>query len=171
MKRSEAEQDREVVQFIAAGIHTHRDRVVVLEREVLDKKSSDYGRHKLWVGRHVEMRAQDDEDVIEAGRRGLVERIKQDLHLASDLLPVFLGLAWNANQRETQHVGIMYRVPIVNELVARHLENKKFKKMARSRRLRSSFMTQQEILTSGDLDLEPWSKYVVENLPLTAEDA
>lgn len=174
MRRSEAEKDPGVVQFMAAGIHTHRDRVLVLERELLDKKSSDYGRHKLWVGRHVETSDPLNEDVLDAGRRGLIERIKDDLHLASDLQPVLLGLAWNVrhgSEHETQHVGIMYRVPIVNELVAKHLQNKKFKKMARSRRLSSSFMTQEEILTSRDLDLEPWSKHAVENLPLPAEDA
>ena len=45
-RRSDAEKDSNLVQFIAAGVHTHKDRILILERESRekDKKAKDYGR-------------------------------------------------------------------------------------------------------------------------------
>ena len=174
LKRSSAEADPNFVQFIAAGIHTHGGDIVVLERDSDSKKSAAYGRFTLWVGRHVEISDCAEQDVLTNGRSGLIERIKQDLHLASDLQPELLGLAWDPHQQESQHLGIMFRVPIANPYVAKHLANKQFKKMARTQRVRSVFMTQEKILSDvarQELDLEPWSKHIINNILLTTPDA
>ncbi len=174
VRRSLAEQNKDLVQFIAAGIHTHGTKgVVVFERDQVDKKTAEYGRRKLWVGCHVERG--DDQRLLNLAQRCLVKRIQQDLHLASPPQLDFLGLAWDASQAESQHVGMMFRAPLASDDVAEHLENKQFKRMARSRKFRSVFKTQEQILTNlDDLDLEPWSKHLVENvrlLPSTKKDA
>lgn len=174
--RSEVEEDDGLVQLVASGILAHKDKVVVFLREQLDAKTQDYGRRTLWVGCHVDheavggqSRGGDGESASLLGRAEecLRKRVQNDLHLAAVPKPDFLGLAWNQEQKETRHLGIMFRVSIDSEYVAKHLENKVFKKMARSRRLKSVFMTQPEIL--GDLiqlDLEAWSKHMAMNLNL-----
>lgn len=161
-RRSVAEKNKDLVQFIAAGIHTHDSKgVVIFERDREDKKVEAYGRSKLWVGCHVEH--DHGLPLLDLAKRGLLQRIQQDLHLARPPQLDFLGLAWDASQSESQHVGMMFRAPLASDDVAKHLENKQFKKMARSRKFRSVFKTPEEILRElEDLDLEPWSKYIVE---------
>jgi hypothetical protein len=80
----------------------------------------------------------------------------------------FLGLAWDKDQPESQHFGAMFRVPVMSDYVADHLRNKQFKRMGRAGRLRSVFMTQEEIVRNlNDLDLEPWSEHIARNINLT----
>lgn len=164
-KRSEAEQDKDVVQVIAAGVHVHEDKIVVLERDRRDKKTEDYGRHKLWIGCHVDTEGED----LLAGARGCLDRrIQQELHLSTRPQPEFLGLAWDKSQTESQHFGVMFRAPLLSDYVADHLKNKQFKNMGRSGRIKSLFMTQEEILRSlAELELEPWSYYMARNIKLT----
>ncbi len=98
----------------------------------------------------------------------LDRRIQQELHLATHPTTDLLGLAWDKNQAESQHFGVMFRVPVVNDYVASHLKDKQFKKMGRSGRIKSVFMTQEEILRGlGVLELEPWSMQMVKNIKLT----
>lgn len=163
-KRSEAEQDKNVVQVIGAGVHVHGEKIVVLERERRDKKTKDYGRHTLWIGCHVDT---EGEDLLGGAMICLDRRIQQELHLSTRPQSEFLGLAWDKNQTENQHFGVMFRAPLLNDYVADHLKNKQFKKMGRSGRIKSLFMTQEEILRSLDeLELEPWSYYMARNIKL-----
>jgi len=164
-KRSEAEKNPNVVQLIAAGVHTHRDRIVILERELLHKKTVNYGRRTLWIGCHVD---EDREDLLAAATDCLNGRIQQDLHLSTRPQFEFLGLAWDKTREETQHLGLMFRVPIRSDYVAEHLKNKQFKKMGRSGQIKSVFMTQEEIVTGlNELNLEPWSHHMALNIRLT----
>ncbi|MEO6773230.1 MAG: hypothetical protein ABI467_09425 [Kofleriaceae bacterium] len=165
-KRSDAEKDTDIVQVIAAGVHAHQDRIMVLERELRDKKSTDYGRRMLWIGCHVDK----DGDLLAGAMSCLDRRIQQELHLSTHPQTELLGLAWDRNQTESQHFGVMFRVPVVSDYVADHLKNKQFKKMGRAGRIKSVFMTQEEIVRSLDeLDLEPWSAHMARNIKLTQE--
>jgi predicted NUDIX family phosphoesterase len=164
-KRSEAEQDKDVVQLLGAGVTAHEDGIMILERELRDKKAMEYGQHALWIGCHVDI---DSGDLLGGVATCLVRRIQQELHLATPSEPVFLGLAWDKNQTESQHFGVMFRIPVLNDYVAEHLENKQFKKMGRSGRIKSTFMKQEEIVRAlAELDLEPWSYYMARNIKLT----
>jgi predicted NUDIX family phosphoesterase/thymidylate kinase len=165
VKRSEAENSSDVVQLIAAGVHAHGDRIVVLERELRDRKTDDYGRRTLWLGCHVDV---DVKDLLTSATRCLDRRIQQELHLSTHPRVKLLGLAWDKNQTETKHFGVIFRVPISSDYIADHLKNKQFKKMGRSGRIKSVFMTQEEIVTElKELDLEPWSEYIARNIKLT----
>jgi predicted NUDIX family phosphoesterase/thymidylate kinase len=165
-KRSEAEKDKEVVQLIASGIHAYKDKVMLLERDVRDKKTKDYGLRTLWIGPHVDQEG----DLLEAARSCLDRRIRQELHLSTHPQMDLLGLAWDKKHEESQHFGVMFRVPVLNEYVADHLANKQFKKMGRSPRIKSVFMTQEEIVRGlEDLDLEPWSEHMARNIKLTQD--
>lgn len=173
-KRSDAEKDQDVVQLIAAGIHAHQDKIMVLEREPRDKKAMTYGRRSLWSGCHVDTAGVDTAggDLLAGAMGCLDRRIQQELHLATHPTTDLLGLAWDKNQAESQHFGVMFRVPVVNDYVASHLKDKQFKKMGRSGRIKSVFMTQEEILRGlSVLELEPWSKQMVENIKLTRPSA
>ncbi|HWO17847.1 MAG TPA: hypothetical protein VNO30_03700 [Kofleriaceae bacterium] len=164
-KRSDAEQDKDIVQLIAAGVHAHQDRIMVLERDLRDKKSTDYGRRTLWIGCHID---KQDQDLLAGATYCLERRIQQELHLATHPPMDLLGLAWDRNQAESLHFSVMFRVPVTSDYVADHLKNKQFKKMGRSGRLKSVFMTQEEIVRDlEDLELEPWSNYMARNIKLT----
>ena len=137
----------------------------MLEREHRDKKTTDYGRRTLWIGCHIDC---DGGELLDAATKCLDRRIQQELHLSTHPRPEFLGLAWDKNQAESQHFGVMFRAPVVSDYVADHLKNKQFKKMGRSGRVKSVFMTQEEIVGGlAELDLEPWSDYMARNIKLT----
>jgi predicted NUDIX family phosphoesterase len=162
-KRSIVETTADFVQFIGAGVLARDERIVVFQRDISDVKTASYGRRKLWIGAHVDRR----DSILSAAISCLRARVQQDLHLSSVPEPEFLGLAWNEEQAENRHLGIIFRVPVANDYIAKHLENKQFKKMARSSHLRSLFMTQEEILKDlSQLDLEPWSEYMIRNINL-----
>jgi predicted ATPase/predicted NUDIX family phosphoesterase len=166
-KRSTAAVDPDVVELIGAGVLIHNDRVIVFRRDPTDAKASSYGRHKLWVGCHVDDQSAPFDSAMSSCLR---LRIQQDIHLSSIPKPQFLGLVWDEKDGKKylgKHLGLVHRVLISDEYVARHLENKQFKKMARSAPLRSVFMTQAEIEDeSSNLDLEPWSDYITRNINL-----
>jgi predicted NUDIX family phosphoesterase len=165
VSRSEAEASDAVVQLIAAGIHTHKDKVVVLERDPRDTKTTNYGRRTLWVGCHIDSKLPDP---LDASIECLNRRIQQDLHLWTRPQVEFLGLSWDHTQSDTQHLGLIFRAPIVSDYVADHLRDKQFKRMGRSGSIKSVFMTQEAIVSGlAELDLEPWSKYVARNISLT----
>lgn len=167
MRRSDAERDQEVIQLIAAGIHTHGGKVMVLERDPHDKKATAYGRNTLWIGCHVEAERQD---LLRAAMACLERRIQQELHLSTHPQMELLGLAWDKNQPESQHFGVMFRVPVLSDYIADHLKNKQFKKMGRSGRLRSVFLSQEEIVRElQSLKLEPWSEHMARNINFTRE--
>ncbi len=133
--------------------------------EPRDKKATDYGRRTLWIGCHVDT---DGGDLLGGATSCLERRIQQELHLSTHPQPEFLGLAWDKNQAESQHFGVMFRAPVVSDYVAEHLKNKQFKKMGRSGRIKSVFMTQEEIVRGlADLELEPWSDHMARNIKLT----
>jgi len=164
VRRSEAETSGLLVQLIAAGIHTHKDKIVVLERDSRDTKTTDYGRRTLWLGCHVDSQLPDP---LAASIECLNKRIQQDLHLSTRPPVEFLGLSWDGNQPDTQHLGLIFRAPLPSDYVADHLRDKQFKKMGRSGPMKSVFMTQEEIVSGlAELDLEPWSKYVARNINL-----
>jgi predicted NUDIX family phosphoesterase/predicted ATPase len=166
-KRSAAADNPDLVELIGAGVLIHNDRVIVFRRDPTDAKASSYGRHKLWVGCHVDDKSAPFNAAMSSCLR---RRIQQDIHLSSVPEPQFLGLVWDEKDDKTylkKHLGLVHRVLISDEYVARHLENKQFKKMARSAPLRSIFMTQAEIEDdSSNLDLEPWSDYITRNISL-----
>ena len=168
-KRSDAERDTNVVQLIAAGIHAHKDRILVLERESRDKKATSYGLRTLWISCHLDV---EGPDLLAGAKWCLDRRIQQELHLSTHPKMDLLGLAWDKSQPESQHFGVVFRVPVVNDYVANHLKNKQFKKMGRAGRIRSVFMTQEEIVRDLEsLDLEPWSEHMARNIKLAMEPA
>lgn len=167
-KRSDAEKDKGVVQMIAAGVHAHGNRLMILERDARERKAKDYGRRTLWTGCHVD---EQNAAPLVAAKDCLRRRIQQELHLSTELEMNFLGLAWDQDQQESQHFGVMFRVPVGDDYVAAHLENKQFKKMGRSGSMSSAFKTQEEILLEiQDLDLEPWSRHMLKNINLSQQE-
>lgn len=171
-RRSKAEQDPDLVQLIAAGIHIHGEKLMVLERAPTDKKTSDYGQYKLWIGCHVERRVGDGE-LLDDAVYCLNRRIMQELHLSGPLgQPQLTGLVWNddalrarraGDEQPGRHLGIMFCSSITDDYLADHLQDKQFKKMGRSGRLTSAFMTRQQIVEKR-LKLESWSDHYVKNI-------
>lgn len=140
---------------------------MVLERDLRDKKATHYGRRTLWIGCHID---NNSRDLLTDAMYCLDRRIQQELHLSMRPEMNLLGLAWDGNQVESQHFGVMFHVPVVNDYVADHLKNKQFKKMGRAGRIKSVFMTQEEISCDlAELDLEPWSQHMTRNIKLTPE--
>lgn len=177
MARSEAERDSDLVQLIAAGVHKFGDKMVVFERDALDKKSTDYGQQKLWIGCHVERTGGPAQTLLEDATSCLKSRLAQELHLSSGTLqqPELRGLAWDhpdatrrrraSDERPSKHLGIMFESLIPTEHIAKHLENKQFRRMGRSGRLVTMFMSREDILKCGrDLKLEAWSDHYVRNI-------
>jgi predicted NUDIX family phosphoesterase len=162
--RHEIEQNDDLVQLVGCGILVHEDKLFVLTRATKDEKSS-YGRSTLWKGCHIEGDASPSlESVAEQVRK----RVLEELHLKTDLKTTFLGLAWlEGSTPESRHLGVMFSARIDDEYVAQSMQDKEFRKAGRGHLMTGTFQAQHQILRSlGELGLEPWSQFVVQNIGL-----
>jgi len=165
-QRSVAEARAELVQIVAAGVHTSDGGVFVFDRHD-GKKRRRYGQRAIWKGAHVDV-AEEAEVRPDQLKKVLVQRMVSDLHLAAlDLSPEPLGLVWT-REEEPQHLGVIFQVPIDNRFVADHLIDKAFKSRGRVHPLTMSFEKPEELRNkAGELDLEAWSQLVLEQGWLT----
>lgn len=171
MKRSEAESQPECVQLVACGVHVDREsKLLILKRSPDDEKAALYGRETLWKGAHVEKTGsfgieraggEDVLSVVDEAWPVLLRRLREDLHLQTALVPEFLGFAWDQEQ-EPRHLGLMFRIPIQSDYIARSME-KKFRRSGRFHTLTGEFRSIAELRAQHINDLEPWSRLLVEH--------
>ena len=160
MKRSAAEQSRDVVQVVVCGICTNKSAALVLQRSPRDVKAESYGAYTLWKGCHLEMR-DDSKLSLDGAIRSLRRRLDTDLHLKQlgDLQP--LALMWDSNQQESQHLGFALAIPIESETVLKSLGKKEFRRGARGYGLVGQLASRESLLADSS-KFEPWSKKLVE---------
>ena len=174
-QRSHAEADATVVQLVSCGVPVSGDGVFVFDRARDEKRVGEYGRHSLWSGQHVDWAEGPMEN---AARRALLDRMQRDLHLRLELEPEPIGFTWSPNpqgspqdapssERSAKHLGVFFRVRIEDDAVRQSLEDKEFKTRGRGHSATSRFNSLVE-LRDATLDLEPWSKAVVEQEWLAA---
>jgi hypothetical protein len=158
--RSSAESDPEVVQLVAQGVPTRDGGVFVFDRSSDPKRVGEYGQHAILRGAHIASRSRP---LAEAARETVASRFREDLHLNFDFELEALGFVWlrEGSPRVTQHAGLVFRVRIDDEAVARSLEEKEFKTSGRGHPATSSFVT---LAALAEVQLEPWSgKVFAEN--------
>jgi predicted NUDIX family phosphoesterase len=165
MKRSKAEADGGVVQLVACGVPIRPDGVFVFDRTRDKKRLGEYGAYSVWNGQHVELGAPGGPVDLEVVRDNLSDRVRTKLHLnfEFDLQP--LGIVWvddQARARSKHHLGVVFAVRIDDENVAQSLEDKEFRTRGRGHPATSKFST-IEALKDPQLDLEPWSRQIVES--------
>jgi predicted NUDIX family phosphoesterase len=157
MKRSLAESDNSCVQIVSCVIITHQDRVFIFERPDKDKKSSLYGKRTLWHGSHVsEKTGQPFQRIVSTG----MDRVNESLFLGRSLTLVPVGYCWRDDEN---HLGIMLRLRIENDLTAKDLEKKEFRR-SRGLGLSGKLIEWMKLqINEASYDLEPWSVDVVRN--------
>ena len=162
--RHEVERDDSVVQIVGCGIPVHGDSLFLLTRTAKDEKAA-YGRSTLWKGCHVEGEVPV---TIEGVSDQVKARVLEEFHLRTTLRLDLLGLAWTEEVgTESRHLGVLYQARIDDDAVAKSMQDKEFRKAGRGHVLVGKFQTPKDIIKSlPDLDLEPWSKFAVENLGL-----
>lgn len=160
--RHEVEKDDTLVQIVGCGILVHFDQVFLLTRTAKDEKAA-YGRSTLWKGCHVTagsspLMLKDVEDQV-------CKRLLEEFHLRTELKLEFLGLAWSRDSgTESRHMGALFRARVDDPLVAESMADKEFRKAGRSSVLVGKFQRPQDILKRiGELELEMWSQFAVEN--------
>lgn len=158
-RRSEAEADETLVQFVAVGALTYAGRVFVFDRSADPHRRTAYGRRTILRLCHVDQG--DGLDVVGAARTCLIHRLRQDLHLELQIEPRPLGAVWH-DDRSGAHMGLVFEVPILDELVAESLKEKEFNARGRGHKMTSTFGNPALILEhAADLELEPWSKDIL----------
>jgi predicted NUDIX family phosphoesterase len=164
-RRATAESDDSTVQIVAAGIPVHQRKIFVFSRGERDEKAASYGKATIWKGLHIQS---SEIPSLAYVKRELTKRLQEELHLKLSLSPEFIGIAWDESVRvESRHLGLMFRVPIENAVVANSMHKKEFRKAGRGHKLTGQFITQEAILSNlNELNLEPWSKHVVSNVEL-----
>lgn len=125
-----------------------------MTRSDKDEKSRQYGRYTLWKGCHIDC---DKVPSIEDMKVRLVERFRDDLHVAQPIQPAFAGLAW---KQEDIPIGIMFRVPF-EDAVADSMSKKEFRKRGRFETITGTWMSGSDAL---NCDVEPWSKSFVNKM-------
>lgn len=162
--RSSIEDDDDFVQLLACGIVTHDKGVFVFDRQTRDPRSR-YGRGTIWHGPHV---SHDDATPLEISHvhECLVQRFKDDLHLASPL-PAHatpIGMVWLPDVGDGHHLGIAFPVEIASDATAEHLKEKKFRTRGRRPPQLSKFVPAADLLAQADdYDLEQWSRAILES--------
>jgi predicted NUDIX family phosphoesterase len=160
-RRSEFERSDDLVQLIACGVPVHSGGIFVFGRAP-SRKATAYGTATLWTGCHVRTEAKASLSIVKARLR---ERVESDLHLLETAFDLeLIGLAWD-EAAEPRHVGIMFLLRLKHDDVAQHMRQKEFRRGVRGGKLTSTFRTQEDIITNlEDLDLEPWSRHLIENV-------
>lgn len=165
--RHDIEKDDTVVQIVGCGIAIHENSLFLFTRTAKDEKSS-YGRSTLWKGCHAKGDLPVGLDLIKAQTLG---RLLEELHLREDLhLPIdFWGMAWTDDDSvpESRHLGVFFAARIEDEFIRKSMEEKEFRKAGRGNAMVGKFQNRQQILQSiDDIGLEPWSRFVVQNVGL-----
>ena len=165
MPRSEAEESDEYVQLVSCGIYQTESELLVFDRESRPDKSDAFGRYALWKGTHVELL--DEQDCsLGLAQDAVLARLRDDLHLQTANLPIeSKGLVWTPGEdrKQNQHLGIMFTIRIDNPSLREHLEDKEFKSCGRRERSRLHLEPHDDLVATADeLDLEPWSREVLE---------
>lgn len=161
MLRSEAENNDDVVQLIACGVHTNKDGVFVFKRSADDNKRNRYGERMVWKGCHLECSTPPSIDQV---KDALVARIHNDLHLAIELNPKMRGMVWE-EEPEPKHLGIVFQVNIESDDVVTSMREKEFRKSGRQHTLIGTFQKPEDLLSrENDLNLEPWSAKIVREM-------
>lgn len=127
------------------------------------RRLRDYGTRTIWRGCHVDQ-GDGSRDLLAHSRSCLLNRLRQDLHLELELVPRQIGLVWrDDDEKRRRHLGLVFEVPIENELVAESLKEKEFKTQGRGHQMTSRFGSPAEIRERQDeLELEPWSRDILE---------
>lgn len=173
MHRVDAEQDDQVVQIVVGGVPVRaKAELMVFKRDSKDEKSTAYGSRILWRGCHVE---HDETLTLATLAKAISERLQSELHLRTALTPEIIGLASPGSEitegvesPDRRHLGVLFKVE-VNDAVAKSLHDKAFKKSGRGHPFTGQFRRQEDIIAEIDsLDLEPWSKHIVQNWRIDA---
>jgi predicted ATPase len=171
--RVEAEADLDLVQLVVGGVVVRPDgHLLVFRRDRADPKVAAYGEATLWKGCHVH----EQDTNLDEGQliQVLKERLQQELHLETDLVPQLVGVAWKGETSaegekvDVQHLGALFKVELP-EAAAHSLHQKEFRKSGRGHRFTGQFRSQQEIIEElSSLKLEPWSRHLIENWRIDA---
>lgn len=173
MQRMEAEQNDQVVQIVVGGVPVRaKAELMVFKRDSKDEKSSAYGSRTLWRGCHVN---HDQQPTLTTLANAVSERLQSELHLRTRLEPTLIGLASPGSERtegvespDRRHLGVLFKVEVSDD-VAKSLHDKAFKKSGRGHPFTGQFRKQEDIISELDsLDLEPWSKHIVQNWRIDA---
>lgn len=149
--RSCFEANADWVQLVACGVPVHDSRVFVFERSGDDEKAKTFGMLKVWMGCHVEVDAVPTLDLV---IDRLVDRIRNDLHLAFELKPKLAGFAWD-EPHQPKHLGLFFRFTVDNEGAATSMQAKKFRRL-RALPLTATIAKPDE-LAEHLTKFEPWS--------------
>src|SRR5690606_20265822 len=160
MQRSQAEGDDSVVQLVSCGMCISDHSILVLQRSQHDEKSSSYGPYTLWKGCHIEMRG-TTRPTADVAASSLVRRLESDLHLKQVPKPKPLAIVWNKTSLESQHLGLIFALPIGDPAILRSPSAKEFRKGARGHKLVGQLASSEEL--KGDVNrFEPWSRTLIE---------
>jgi predicted NUDIX family phosphoesterase len=162
-RRSDVEHNDEWVQVLACGAQVYDGKPFLSIRRPQRGQAPNAARDnsgRLWQGCHVEQPS--GALSIEELQRQLLNRLRADLHLgALDVRPEPLGLIWDQDDTESRHLGVVFKVPI-EENVATFLDEREFRTNGRGYLVKSSFMDAAS-LTAGTsppkgYTLEVWSR-------------
>lgn len=158
-KRSLLEDNGDFVQLVACGATVSRGGVFVFNRQ--GSRPIRYGSRTILHRCHVTCdpgRSLTLEDV----RHALVTRLQELLHTRTSMTPMPIGLVWDADSKvETNHMGIAFSISLEAH-VADFLMEKEFRTNGRGHPMTSRFALPADLRAVHDLDLEPWSKAVLE---------
>jgi len=173
MHRVDAELDDHVVQIVVGGVPVRaKEELMVFKRDSKDEKSTAYGSRILWRGCHVE---HTEKPTLTTLANAVSERLQSELHLRTELTPEIIGLASPGSEitegvesPDRKHLGVLFKVKVSDD-VAKSLHDKAFKKSGRGHPFTGQFRKQEDIIAEIDsLDLEPWSKHIVQNWRIDA---
>jgi predicted NUDIX family phosphoesterase len=158
-RRSKAESDKDSVQIVACAVLTHRGKVFIFERQTKDPKSKLYGTTALWHGTHVPERV--GQTPQQCTIYACKDRVNSSLFLGYNLPCSEIGYCWDSI--DEPHLGMMFRVDIDSDLIARDLEKKEFRR-SRGFGFSGKLIDWSELLANETkYSLEPWSKQLLHN--------
>ncbi|HKY53089.1 MAG TPA: hypothetical protein VJM08_02235 [Anaerolineales bacterium] len=160
MLRALAEQNKDYVQIVPAGVLRLEKEVFVFERKEADPKYRLYGKTTLWQGTHVTK--QDAPSRSQLIGAALADRISRDLFVSREFPTRAIGYCWDRDDdKSSPHFGLIYEITIDNPDTAVDLRKKAFRKR-RGHNLSGQFLSVTQLIESEEqLDLESWSTTIL----------
>lgn len=160
-RRAEVENNDEFIQIVSCGVLIHNGRVFLFYRQDKNPKSSLYGMSTIWQGTHV--KKLDNRSPIEMTKLALQRRIAESLFISRKIDSQYVGYTWSDDSAQAmKHLGLIHAVHVKSGDLADSMKKKEFRK-TRGYNMTGDFVSISELdKTKDEIDLEPWSRNLLE---------
>jgi predicted NUDIX family phosphoesterase/thymidylate kinase len=164
-KRSQAEQDPNLIQLVACAFIQYRNQILLFTKREVSSSQRFHGKQMLWIGGHVTV---DDLDPMEVAdfRAGILRTLKRELEEEISFTfkdADFKGFVYDqTHEKSMRHLGLVFRIQVDDPVVMSFLDRRTFREYA-GQELATEFV-EIDAIKQRVKQFEPWSAEILHAL-------